>query len=160
MLCEIIANEFKLGLQTLQPCVVYRPFSSSVNDFLVIFEKLVESLAGREVKLVGDFNIDLMEYENDTLTSNFLSPLFSRFLSPVCNIPSRVTAFSAKFIDRIFLTRSVTSSKVVLTDFSDHFLILDDVNYAVRSAKFFENTRRIVNKSNLDKLNAIPSPKD
>ncbi|KAK2709872.1 hypothetical protein QYM36_013526, partial [Artemia franciscana] len=48
MLCEIIANEFKLGLQTVQACVVHRPLSSSVNDFLVIFEKLVESLAGRE----------------------------------------------------------------------------------------------------------------
>ena len=140
MLCEIIAIEFKLGLQTVQACIVYRPPSSSVNDFLIIFEKLIESLAGHEVMLMGDFNIDLMEYENDAPTSNFLSLLFSRFLSPVCNIPSRMTASSAKLIDNIFLTRSVTSSKVVLTNFSDHFLTLADVNYAVQSAKFIHNT--------------------
>ncbi|XP_065568937.1 uncharacterized protein LOC136032597 [Artemia franciscana] len=65
-------------LQTVQACIVYRPPSSSVNDFLIIFEKLIESLAGHEVMLMGDFNIDLMEYENDAPTSNFLSLLFSR----------------------------------------------------------------------------------
>ena len=109
---------------------------------------------------VNDFLYDLMEYENDTPTSNFLSLLFSRFLSPVCNIPSRVTISSAKLIENIFLTRLVTSSKVVLTDFSDHFLILADVNYSVRSAKFIETTRCIINKSNLAKLNTILSSND
>ena len=97
ILCEIIAIEFKLWLQTVQACVVYRPPSSSVNSFLVIFEKLVESLAGCEVMLMGDFNIDLIEYGNDSSASNFL--LFSRLFSHVCNIPSRGTASSAKLID-------------------------------------------------------------
>jgi len=60
---------------------------------------------------MGDFNIDLMDYENDTPTSNFLSLLFSRFLSPVYNISCCVTAPSAKLLDNIFLKRSIKSSK-------------------------------------------------
>ena len=66
-----------------------------------------------------------------------------------------MTASTANIIDNILLTRLVTSSKAVLTDFSDNSLILADVNYAVRSAKFTETTRGIVNKLYLAKLNAI-----
>ena len=87
-------------------------------------------------------------------------PFYFQGFFPLCFFPSRVTASSAKLIDNIFLTRSVTSSKVVLTNFSDHFLILADVNYEVRPAKFIETTRRIVNKSNLAKLNVILSSND
>ena len=80
----------------------------------------------RENKLVfimGNFNINLLNYENHTPTSDFLNTFFTNHLQPLILQPTRVTSSTSTLIDNIFsndVTSSISSGNILI-QISDHF---------------------------------------
>ena len=71
---------------------------------------------------MGDFNLDLLQYNHHTPTQEFIDALFSFAFFPLISNPTRLTSSSATLIDNIFtnnLSQNVLNG-VVLNDLSDH----------------------------------------
>ena len=73
--------------------------------------------------IMGDFNINLLNYENDTPTGDFINNMFSNQFQPFILQPTRVTDSTTTLIDNIFsndFSCKVTSGNVLI-QISDHF---------------------------------------
>lgn len=107
---------------------IYRPPGS---DFLAFNSKLNEILdkISNEQKpcyLIGDYNIDLLKYEQHTYTNDFLDTMFSHFFLPLINHPTRITSHTASLIDNIFTNHFPNgdmTSGLIFSDISDHLPI-------------------------------------
>ena len=55
--------------------------------------------------ICGDFNIDLLKYENNKYTRDFVDTLFSYCLFPLTDKPTRITSTSITFIDNTFIQK-------------------------------------------------------
>ena len=71
---------------------------------------------------MGDFNVDLLKYEDDTNTADFLDKIYSTSLIPQITSPTRITPRSKTLIDNIFSTDASveTLSGNIVTNISDH----------------------------------------
>ena len=70
---------------------------------------------------MGDFNIDLIKYQQHVFTTESLDNMFSHFLLPLINRPTRITSHTASLFDNIITnnTTSESSSGILITDISD-----------------------------------------
>ena len=91
------------------------------NDMVTpILEKI--SLENKEGYVIGDFNINLMNYETDNSTFHFRDNIFSNSFFPYINIPTRHTSQSKTLIDNI-LHNGINANTVsgnMTTNISDH----------------------------------------
>ena len=73
-----------------------------VNEFNSLFlNTLSENLLSeknKEIVLLGDFNIDLLKYEKDHNTADFLDQMYSASLAPHITSPTRITSHSRTLI--------------------------------------------------------------
>ena len=132
---EIKNNKSKSSLC----CCAYRHPSSSPERFTEHIETILHNLAreNKNIFILGDFNINLLNCANHPASENFLNMLNSNYLLPYILQPTRVTDSSATLIDNIFANTfnfNALSGNLV-TKISDHFpqfLIIEDlkVNYA------------------------------
>ena len=106
--------------------------------------------------LVGDFNINLINSDNHTPSSNFTDLLFSHGLFPMINKPTRIALDTATLIDNIFTNNySETTNGILINDISDHFPIftlMHNVSYIKRS-KTQVKYKRQVSEENLTNMN-------
>ena len=77
---------------------------------------------------MGDYNINLLNYEIHQDTSEFIDQLHSNSFISLINKPTRVKKHSAKLIDNIF-TNSLcdmgnTIQGIIYTEISGHFPII------------------------------------
>ena len=90
--------------------------------------------------MAGNFNMNLLDFEQNKKVQNFLNIMFGHSMIPVINKPTRVTKNTATAIDNIFIN-SVTTSKfktgIIKSDISDHFPIffVADYNIHVKETK-------------------------
>ena len=114
---------------------VYRPPSGSVEEFInyVLSVCSDPSIGSCEFILTGDFNIDLINYDNQTDNyRNFVYSLYSLNFFPLISIPTRLPSGNQHgrpaLLDHIWLnTTQLSESGVLLFDCTDHlptFLIL------------------------------------
>ncbi len=73
--------------------------------------------------LIGDFNINLLQYLSHSETSNYLEILLSNELLPLITLPTRITQRSATLIDHISssIKDDKDNSGILINDLSDHF---------------------------------------
>jgi len=105
--------------------VLYRKPGTDLNLFIEELEQLICNVKDKKVVMIGDFNIDLLKFQNHVGTSNFVNMLFSFGIIPLINRPSRITQFSATLIDNIF-TNDIydkLNSGLIISDISDHLPI-------------------------------------
>ena len=103
--------------------------------------------------LIGDFNINLLEYSNHLPTSKYYDQVSSSGFRPLILQPTRVSNRSATLIDNIFLNDLSCTSKGgnIITSISDHFMqfcyldIYANANNKVKNLKSSRNWR-IFNK--------------
>ena len=93
---------------------------------------------------MGDFNINLFNYDSHTETNDFLNLMISHYLLPHILHPTRVTDHSATIIDNIFSNNCEmdTVSGNLLSQISDHFpqfLIISTCNITVTKLVLFFN---------------------
>ena len=88
------------------------------NLLLPLLEKL--SNKNRQILIIGDFNINLLNYDNKN-TANFLDTMFSYSSLPLINTPTRLTGHSKTLIDNIFCNKPmlhITAANIS----SDHLI--------------------------------------
>ena len=80
----------------------------------------------KDLYLVGDFNINVVDYENNVKVKNFVNFAFQNSLIPLINKPTRVTRTNATAVNHIltnaFLNKQIETG-IIKTEISDHFPI-------------------------------------
>ena len=73
---------------------------------------------------MGDYNIDLLQYEHSSLSNGFINMMISKSFLPYILQPIGVTDHSATVIDNIFsnVTECQTVGGNLTTLISDHFI--------------------------------------
>ena len=104
--------------------VLYRQHNSP-ERFQEYFDSTMEKLSatGKQIILMGDFNINLLHVHTSTHAQNFMLSLQSLNLTPTIDKPTRVHNNSYSLIDNIFinsLESSICSGNIV-SDLTDHF---------------------------------------
>ena len=115
-------------------CIYRHPHMdlNEFNDYYInnLLDKL--SKENKTVFLLGDFNIDLLNYDQHSLTNEFLDSLSSHMLLPHIVQPTRIRNNSKTLIDNIYsnvITPNNISGNITAT-ISDHlpqFLIPPDI---------------------------------
>ena len=122
---EIIGNSSKNTIVG----VIYRPPGSNLKEFYDAFNIILSKIKSENkiCHLMGDWNIDLLNYDSHVMTSNCADMFYSFGFVPLINRPTRITNNSATIIDNIFTNNhedSVNASQgIFITDISDHFPI-------------------------------------
>ena len=83
--------------------VVKRPPDQNLNIIVHEFNSLAEKIS-RENKrcfIMGDFNINFMNYQCHNKTGEYVDSIFSNMLYPHITRPTTITAHSATLIDNI-----------------------------------------------------------
>ena len=152
-------------------CVYHHP-SMDANQFSehylsILNEKLLLE-KNKEIILMGDFNINLLRYNEDHNSTDFLDQIYSCSLIPRITSPTRVTPRSKTLIDNIFSTD--TANEVIagniLTTLSDHlaqFLLFpikrtkleSKANNYCRNFKRFDPKIFLHNLQNIDWCTAL-----
>ncbi|XP_065678993.1 uncharacterized protein LOC136093712 [Hydra vulgaris] len=96
---------YPLKSNTIFRCIYWHP-SLNITELLSIhFNPLLEKLSheAKNIVLMGDFNIDLLNYRESQVISNYFESLCSHSLFPTIILPTRVTAKTETLIDKIFM---------------------------------------------------------
>ena len=91
---------------------------------------------------MGDFNIDLLQYESNSHTNDFINSVISHSFLPYIHQPTRVTDHSATVIDNIFsnitdfdiLSGNITS---IIADHFAQFLLIKKCHVSYKSCSYF-----------------------
>ena len=118
----------------------------SVSDFNNVYLKnLLEklNLENKNIVLMGDYNINLLNYENSAETSQFLDSMCSYSLFPSITQPTRVTHKSKTLIDNIFVNfhSPDTVSGNITVSISDHlaqFILIPSRKVLEKPQKVFK----------------------
>ena len=105
---------------------VYRAPGSDLKTFADYIECFLKSIRNnKSVYLCGDMNIDILKYDQNDVTKDFVDLLYSYGLYPLVTKPTRVTSFSATLIDNFFTINIFKISKcgILCNDISDHLPI-------------------------------------
>ena len=110
--------------------VIYRPPNSDLDAFNSSISLLLSELMqeNKHCYIMGDYNINLLNYENHQLTAEFVDQLHSNSFVSLINKPTRVKKHSATLIDNIFTNslcdKGLTIQVIIYSDISDHFPIV------------------------------------
>ena len=86
--------------------VYKRSVDISTENFSIALEKIISSLDPNiKTYIMGDFNINLLDYSTSPPVENFLNLLISRNYYPVITRPTRVTPLSCTLMIIYFLTK-------------------------------------------------------
>ena len=137
---------------------VYRPPNYNAASFLDKFNDILSYISkdNKQCFVLGDFNLDLLQYDRHLATQEFVDSLFSHAFIPLISNPTRLTSHPATLIDNIF-TNSVSRnifSGIVLNDLSDHFPVFayfrdDNISHS-KAKKLF---KRSFSDTNLHNFN-------
>jgi len=103
-------------------------FNEQNEIFFELLSNQTEILASKKepVFIFGDFNIDILKYGSESVSTNYIDNLFAAgFIQTIVN-PTRCTAHSATLIDHCLTNFScnVFTSRILTSCISDHFPIL------------------------------------
>ena len=111
--------------------IVYKPPCASCENFTDQVNKILGHVNAENKKcyIMGDFNINLLQYDTDNTVKNFINVLSSHSFYPTISKPTRITSYSSTLIDNILTNDFLNhSAGILVTDISDHlpvFLIID-----------------------------------
>ena len=122
--------------------LTYRLTNGDVKEFEKHLNKILSTndILKKEVIVAGDFNMNLLDFEQNKKVQYFLNIMFGHSMMPVINKLTRVTKNTATAIDHIFIN-SVTTTKfktgIIKSDFSDRFPIffVADCNIHIKETK-------------------------
>ena len=111
---------------------IYRPntaphadltqFNETLNDILTQIENDPILRKADDIQLIGDTNIDLLQYQHHGLTATYLETLLTNGQLPLITLPTRITANSATVIDHISTSNRADSydAGIIISSISDH----------------------------------------
>ena len=120
-------------------CCAYR--HPDANKFIEYLEStLSKHDKNKIICIMGDFNINLLNYESHRDTNEFINSMVSYCLLPHILQPTRVTDHSATVIDSTNAADFDTTSGNILNQLADHFsqfLILKKLNINHKDSAFY-----------------------
>ena len=66
----------------------------------------------KDILIMGDFNFNLLNYNNDKDTTTFLDPMFTGSFSSFITLSTRVGSTSETLIDNIFYSKQLNSDMI------------------------------------------------
>ena len=140
------------GKNIIVGCIYRHPCMevSEFNDYYLheLLTKLNKEK--KQIVLMGDFNIDILKYDNNSDSSNFLDNMYTNSLIPYITAPSRITTRSKTLIDNIFsniIEEDITSGNLTTT-ISDHF-----AQFYLTKKRTKQNSHKKVYKHNFKNFN-------
>ena len=124
---------------------------------LITFENICSKISlNKLVFIMGDFNINILNYDSHTPTNYFITFLSANNVLPCIHHPSRVSDKSESVIDNIF-TNAIGSLTFgnILTQISDHFSQI----LVMKNSKIVYN-KTVSFKHDFSKLNEQNSTED
>ena len=124
---ETLWVESKTGTQSknILICCAYRHPNSDKQKFIEYMDSTLTKLekTNKIISVMGDFNINLLGYDSDSETNDFINTMVSHYLLPYILHPTRVTDLSATIIDNIFsnVCEFETISGNIMVQLADHF---------------------------------------
>ena len=90
-----------------------------------------------EIQIVGDFNVNMLNFESHGLTNDYISSLISKTFIPLITLPTRIKHQSATLIDHIFTNNICQQyhAGIIINSLSDHFPVF-----------YIENVKQPVNQ--------------
>ena len=84
--------------------IVYRPPNRSISAFTEQITNSVRTLRieNKQCYIMGDFNINLLNYDHHMETHDYVDAMFSNSLIPQITNPTRITATTTTLIDNIY----------------------------------------------------------
>ena len=72
---------------------IYRHPNSNIDDFIIYMVKILDKLSKEDENpiLMGDFNLNLLNYQGNNDVSNFYDSISSFMLQPLILQPTRVS---------------------------------------------------------------------
>ena len=108
----------------------YRP----PNGDTTLFEKYMKSILSKnnatkkEVILIGDFNIKILDFDKDKRVQSFINLMFQLGIIPTINKPTLVTRHNVTAIDYVVTNTIMNNIEITIaiakTDISYHFPII------------------------------------
>ena len=141
---ETIWGEIKNAKsQNILCACTYRHPNTDIKKYIEYMDKTMSKISkgNKLVFVMGDFNVNLLNYESHNETNDFINTMVSHYLLPHILHPTRVTDHSATVIDNIFSnnTSHKTVSGNIITQISDHFpqfIILDKIVIDYKSCSY------------------------
>ena len=97
------------------------------KDCAILHNALKEQLSNlnnksKEVFVLGDININLLNYNRDNQTSDYLDMLLDLGFTPLITKATRITDHTATLIDHIYtnVPQKITKAGICLADITDH----------------------------------------
>ena len=109
--------------------LTYGPSNGDPNELENHFKNTLSKrkITNKDLVLVGDFNINVLDFNKSKMGQIFVNLMFRHGLIPTVNKPARVTRNTATAIDHI-ITNSVINAEfktgIIKTNISSHFPIL------------------------------------
>ena len=122
---ECLWIEIHCTNQTNTICsVIYRHPSCNLENFTDYLTSCIDKVSNEKKNciIMGDFNINLLNFESHSPTEEFFNTMTSYFFQPHIIQPTRITDHSATLIDNIYLNtiEYKTISGNLIYDISDH----------------------------------------
>ena len=95
---------------------IYRHPNAAPTKFLKYIEFTIFKIDCNEYEifLMGDFNIDLLQYDTNTTSDDFINSMTAHSFLPYILQPTRVTDHSATVTDNIFPTLLIVNQSVAI----------------------------------------------
>ena len=163
---ECILTEVYIGKKILIG-VIYRQPNTPVQQLNEYLKALLDEIKVSQLPcyLLGDININLMNYANHNHTTDYLDITYSNGFIPVINRPTRVTDHSATLIDHIFVNcyeNNVSMYQgIIVTDITNHYTIFHIAHFEkLRSLKDDYHLTRKMNLKNYETFKFLISQYD
>ena len=135
---------------------VYKNPKHEVKDFTnTHMTPLLDKLSNenKDIRIMGDFNVNLINCNDDKNISNFLDTMLSHSFLPFITTPTRITRNTKTLIENIFYNKPVNDimSGNLSSIISDHL-----IQFLIEPSKFTDKSPQMVYKQryykNFDKL--------
>ena len=109
------------------PTANLRKFIETLDEILTKINNDPELRKCEDIQIMGDLNIDLLQYKTHSLTGQYVNMLFNHGHIPLITQPTRIFGRSATIIDHISTSFKFEHYKagILLTYISDHFPIFN-----------------------------------
>ena len=137
--------------------VVYKPPNVNSSLFIDAIESLLHGLLAENklIYIMGDFNIDLLKYDETRDVQNLVDSLISNYCVPLIVRPTRITNATATLLDNVFTNQLEMPcvSGILYTDITDHLPIFQITSIDYKCLNVGGNSspeHRVFSKQNID----------
>ena len=85
---ESLCVELNVGGCVVVLCIIYRRPGSCFDSFMLNYQQIVECIGNKKCLIFGDFNIDLLKYNNSDQVQTFVNFSFENSLTSFINKPA------------------------------------------------------------------------